>query len=233
MDKSLIEKSFEFIKIGCSSSQTDSFSLYADFLKEYNKNVNLTAITDDDKIAVKHFEDSAFLLKFVSLSGKSVIDVGTGAGFPGVPLKILCPDMSVTLLDSLQKRITFLQALCKKLCITADTVHMRAEDAGRGSLREAFDAAVSRAVAPLPVLCEYCLPLVSPGGYFYAYKGVSSDEETALAAAAISKLGGKTENVYEFCLSNGEKRKIIEIKKVSHTPTQYPRKPAQISKQSI
>ncbi|MGN1081031.1 MAG: 16S rRNA (guanine(527)-N(7))-methyltransferase RsmG [Acutalibacteraceae bacterium] len=234
MNKQLIKKSADYRKIEITEEQLCMLDTYAEFLKEYNKNVNLTAITDDAGIAAKHFEDSIALLEFADISGKSLIDVGTGAGFPGVPLKIMRPDISLTLLDSLQKRLVFLDMLLKKLGLKADSVHSRAEDAGKNRVfRESFDAAVSRAVASLPILCEYCLPLVKTGGFFYAYKSGASEDETDSAKSAIKILGGKIDGIFDFSLSNGEARKIIAIKKISQTPTKYPRKPAQISRQSI
>lgn len=232
MDKKLIKIAGEQNKVSLDEQQIERFCLYAKFLKEYNEKVNLTAITEDEEIAVKHFEDSLALLRFKTELGKTV-DVGTGAGFPSVPLKIACPDTELTLLDSLKKRLTFLDILCEKLGISAKTVHARAEDAGKSELRESFDTAVSRAVANLAVLCEYCLPLVKVGGYFYAYKSSNSDIEIESARNSIKKLGGRIDEVFEFELSNGEKRRIIAIKKISQTPTKYPRNSAQISKQTI
>ncbi|MBQ8533272.1 MAG: 16S rRNA (guanine(527)-N(7))-methyltransferase RsmG [Clostridia bacterium] len=232
MDKELIKKAGESAGLQLSDEQIKQFCDYADFLVEYNKKVNLTAITEDEDIAVKHFEDSVALLRFKN-ELKSVVDVGTGAGFPSVPLKIASPDISLTLLDSLKKRLTFLELLCKRLKISAKTVHSRAEDAGKKELREAFDTAVSRAVANLSILCEYCVPLIKVGGYFYAYKSGNCDIEIENARNIIKKLGGKIEEVFEFSLSNGEKRKIIAIKKISQTPTKYPRNTAQIKKETI
>ncbi len=232
MDKELVKKAGESASLQLSAEQIKQFCDYAEFLIEYNEKVNLTAITEDEDIAVKHFEDSLALLRFKNELG-SMIDVGTGAGFPSVPLKIAMPEIELTLLDSLKKRLTFLDLLCEKLEITAKTVHSRAEDAGKKSLREGFDTAVSRAVANLSTLCEYCIPLVKVGGYFYAYKSGNCDIEIENARGAVKKLGGKIEEVFEFELSNGEKRKIIAVKKISQTPTKYPRNTAQISKQSI
>lgn len=232
MDKKLILNVSETLGLGLSDRQVVQFCDYAEFLVDYNQKVNLTAITEDEEIAVKHFEDSLAILKFVENFGK-VIDVGTGAGFPSVPLKIARPDLDLTLLDSLKKRLTFLELLCKKIDVSAKTVHSRAEDAGKGELREKYDTAVSRAVANLGVLCEYCLPMVKIGGYFYAYKSQNSDIEIENARNAIKKLGGKIDEVFEFSLSNGEKRTIIAVKKISQTPTKYPRNSAQIKKESI
>ena len=164
---------FEKYQLELSETVYDKFAVYADFLVEYNKNVNLTAITDGEEILVKHFLDSVLICKYCDIPQNcSLIDVGTGAGFPSVPLKIFRPDVKITLLDSLNKRITFLQLLCEKLGIEADFIHCRAEDSGKNPLyREKFDIACARAVANLSVLSEFCIPFVRKNGFFiYAYR---------------------------------------------------------------
>jgi 16S rRNA (guanine527-N7)-methyltransferase len=191
--------------------------------------MNLTGITEPDEIVVKHFVDSLELLKYADVTQcASVIDVGTGAGFPGVPLLIARPDIKLTLLDSLLKRIGFLEAVLDDTALSADTVHMRAEDGGQDkSLRETFDIATARAVAPLNVLCEYLLPFVKVGGAMYALKG--QGEDLSLAANAIETLGGKLEAEYKYELPNGDARSIVYVKKISQSPTQYPRKAKKIT----
>ncbi len=211
----------------------EKFEKYAELLVEWNEKINLTAIVDPEGILVKHFLDSALVLLFSEISqGAKLVDVGTGAGFPGIPLKILRDDLDLTLMDSLGKRINFLKEVVEKCGMEAKCVHSRAEDAGKNpDFREKFDVAAARAVAPLPVLCEYCLPLLKPGGKFLALKGTS--EDFSLAENAAKQLGGKFSFVKEYSLPNGDKRTLVEILKVSQTPTKYPRNSAQIAKKSL
>lgn len=208
-----------------SEQTVADFDTYSNFLIEYNKNVNLTRITDPVEIAEKHFVDSIAPLSMVSLpEGASLIDVGTGAGFPGVPMKLVRPDLRLTLLDSLQKRLEFLRLLSEKLGQDVTLVHARAEEGGIDpSLRERFDAATSRAVARLPVLCEYCLPYVRVGGVFAALKGPGADEELADAKKAIALLGGGEARVTKYTLPGGDARTLIVIPKEKPTPKKYPR----------
>ena len=220
-------------------AQLDAFQKYLELLLNWNKKMNLTAITDPVGIAVKHFADS---LAAVSLlpekSGISVIDVGTGAGFPGIPFAIARPDIRLTLLDSLNKRLLFLEEVCRELDIPVQRIHARAEEGGRKSeLREQFDVATARAVAGLPVLLEYCLPFVKKGGCFLALKGPDSDEEHRAAGNALSKLGGRTAAVHKLLLPatpregiEQQERRIFVFDKVSQTPPAYPRASAKISK---
>lgn len=210
--------------LAVTEAQYAKFAAYASRLVEKNAVMNLTAITDPQGIAEKHFLDSVLPLEFVTVpDGASLVDVGTGAGFPGVPMAIVRPDLKLTLVDSLQKRVGFLQELCAMLGIPADCLHLRAEDAGRGSLRETFDIATARAVSRLSVLCEYCLPLVKVGGAFLALKGGDCDTELREAYTAIKTLGGKTEKVEKYALPNGDARTLIVIQKVAATPAKYPR----------
>lgn len=212
---------------------SDQFLLYAALLREWNEKINLTAITDDEGVAVRHFLDSLTLLPDVCQAQAtrpgqriSLIDVGTGAGFPGIPLKIACPDLDVVLLDSLAKRVRFLEQVIADLGLQGiRAIHGRAEDAARRKdLRECFDFATARAVAPLPVLCEYCLPFVRPGGMFLAMKGVAADE-LAGSVRAIQLLGGQTGETSVFQLPGTDmNRMIIRIGKVRPTPPVYPRK---------
>ena len=211
------------------------FAAYAEFLVEYNQKVNLTAITEPWEIAVKHFWDSLLLLKAVSPGqGAKLADVGTGAGFPGVPLKLARPDLQLTLLDSLNKRVVFLQQLAEKLDFSAEMVHMRAEEAGRAPhFREQFDLVTARAVAALPLLCEYCLPLVRVGGQFVAMKARSVQEELKASEKALKLLGGEIEDVHALTLPEGEERVLVVVKKISQCPPKYPRPTAQMAKRPL
>lgn len=212
------------------------FEIYFKLLVEWNEKMNLTAITDEHGVAVKHFADSLTLYNFVDVKkNASIIDVGTGAGFPGVVLKIARPDIKLTLLDSLNKRLTFLDTVLNNTGLDSELVHSRAEEGGKNKLyREKFDIAVSRAVARLNVLCEYCLPYVKVGGLFVAMKGPNADEELDGAENALKLLGGKVEKVHKFNLPCDEgERTIIVIKKVKPTPKQYPRISGKIKSQPL
>ena len=196
--------------------------------------MNLTAITDPADIAALHFLDSAALLTLEDFRDKTVVDVGTGAGFPGLPLKILEPTIHLTLLDSLGKRVQFLERVCQELGL-ADVacIHGRAEEFAAAH-RESFDLAVSRAVAALPVLCELCLPLVRPGGKFLAMKSVDSDQELESARHAIEILGGAVSGVRDYAIPGTEVRhRLILVKKVKKTPEKYPRMFAKIKKNPL
>lgn len=208
---------------------------YAAYLVEWNEKINLTAITDPKEICIKHFLDSFLFLDAVPLpEGASVIDVGTGAGFPSVPCKILRPDLSMTLLDSLNKRVQFLSGLSEHLEMETRCIHARAEEAGKkAELRESFDCATARAVAHLRELSEYCLPFVKPGGYFVALKGYDIEQELEEAKKAIKLMGGKILEVKKYELPEGNRRGIVIIQKISQTPTKYPRMAAKMKKQPI
>ena len=198
--------------------------------------MNLTALTEPHDVALKHFCDSILLLKYADIPQNSrLIDVGTGAGFPSVPIKIVRPDIRLCLLDSLNKRLVFLQEVVDKLGLQDVTiVHSRAEDGARkADLREKFDFATSRAVAQLNVLSEYCLPYVKVGGAFLSMKGKYSEEEIANAKSAIKLLGGKTEKVDTYNLADGSERTIINVKKVSATDKRYPRTSAKIKSKPL
>ncbi len=206
---------------------------YAKLLVEWNEKINLTAILDPEGIAVKHFLDCLMIFKYVDIPlGASVIDIGTGAGFPGVVMKIARPDIKLTLMDSLAKRITFLENLCGELGLDVTTIHSRAEDI-TPTQREGYDFAVARAVANMRVLTEYCLPFVKVGGSFIAMKGASAEEETMEAVKAISVLGGTLTKKDMFNLGDLGVRGIINVKKISQTSTKYPRNPGKISKQPL
>lgn len=207
---------------------------YKRILLEWNEKMNLTAIRDDREIILKHFTDSLSILPYIR-GKRKLIDVGTGAGFPGIPLKIVLPQLETVLLDSLEKRIRFLETVISELELDAITaVHSRAEDAGKSpEHREAYDVAVARAVASLPVLLEYCLPLIKTGGTFIAMKG-SSEEEVAASAKALAILGGEIRQIDNFLLPGSDiKRSVVIVRKVRQTPTKYPRKAGKPSKEPL
>lgn len=229
----VLKEESQKLGIVLDDSQLEKFKIYMNYLLEYNSHTNLTAIKNPEDIMIKHFLDSMILDEFLNInSGSKIVDIGTGAGFPGVPLKILRQDISLTLIDSLNKRVVFLKELMKKLDLQADVVHARAEDLGRDNkFREKFDFATSRAVAPLNVLCEYCLPYVKVGGCFAALKGPEVEDEVKNSNHALQILGGKTEDCESFELPMDKgKRSIVAIKKTSSTPASYPRSNSQISK---
>lgn len=220
--------------LGLPTKGVPSLLRYGHLLMETNKVMNLTAITDPADIAALHFLDSAALLTLEDFRDKTVVDVGTGAGFPGLPLKILEPTIHLTLLDSLGKRVQFLERVCQELGL-ADVacIHGRAEEFAAAH-RESFDLAVSRAVAALPVLCELCLPLVRPGGKFLAMKSVDSDQELESARHAIEILGGAVSGVRDYAIPGTEVRhRLILVKKVKKTPEKYPRMFAKIKKNPL
>ena len=213
----------------------DRFDAYAERLVRWNNHVNLPAITEPDDIAIKHFVDCLSIMKYVKFNkGDKVVDVGTGAGFPGLPLLIANPDIDVNFVDSVGKKLGFIKDVMRNNGLVANVTHKRAEDMGKdGNYRESYDYAVSRAVAPLNILCEYCLPLVKVGGYFIAMKGAAAEQELADAANAIHTLGGALEKIDSFKLSTGDSRAIIIIKKISQTPTKYPRKSKKIDSRPL
>ena len=232
----LLKTSAEKMGIELSKNQLEKFDLYKKLLLEWNEKMNLTAITDDEGIAIKHFADSISVLPLIENKNASLIDVGTGAGFPGIPLKIANDGFKVTLLDSLNKRITFLEEVKKELGITnLECIHSRAEDGGRNAdLREKFDYCVSRAVARLSVLSEYCMPFVAVGGYFISLKGPDAAEELTEAQKAISVLGGKVEKVVEITIPESDlKHCAVMIKKIKSTPKAYPRKAGTAAKKPL
>jgi len=231
----LIKDTVSPFGIEITAEQGEKFNTYGKFLVEYNEKVNLTAITDPDEIAVKHFADCAIPLSLTEIKqGASIIDVGTGAGFPGVPLKIMRGDLKLTLLDSLNKRLIFLQQLSEKLGQQNELVHARAEMAGIDSkLREKYDYATSRAVAQLAVLCEYCLPLVKVGGCMIALKGPDCSAEIAAAKNAIEILGGKLKEVKEYTLADAGSRTLVVIEKVAPTPKKHPRQRIKITEKPL
>lgn len=218
--------------------QLAQFEQYYDRLIEKNKVMNLTAITEREDVILKHFIDSLALARYVKLWEKEykIIDVGTGAGFPGIPLKIAFPNLQVTLFDSLNKRIKFLQEMIDTLKLKEITaVHGRAEEGARDkNMREKYDFAVSRAVANMTVLSEYCIPFVKVGGYFIPYKTGTVEEEITQGKKAIQILGGKIEKIEKLMLPNSDiSRSFVFIKKEKQTPKAYPRKAGTASKQPL
>lgn len=227
-DTTQFHKDLSDLNIHITEMQIRQFLTYYEMLTEWNEVMNLTAITEYEDVIKKHFVDSVSLVKACDLSGSlSVIDIGTGAGFPGLALKIAFPDLNVILLDSLNKRIRFLNEVIEKLGLQGiEAVHGRAEDyAKQDKYREGFDLCVSRAVANLSTLSEYCLPFVKVGGLFVSYKSEKVSEELRSAEHAISLLGGKVEKQVEFTLPDSDiYRNLLVVKKRKNTPSQYPRK---------
>ena len=222
-------------KITLSEEQISQLERYYELLCEWNEKINLTAITDPKGVAVKHFADSLSIFNYINVPQNArVIDVGTGAGFPGLVLKIARPDIKLTLLDSLQKRLNFLSVVCDELNLDAELIHSRAEEGGQDlDLRESFDLVVSRAVAQLNILCEYCIPYVRLSGSFVAFKG-DADGEIKSAKKAIGILGGKINNTFKFELPfEGGGRTLVEIEKVSPTPDKYPRQNGKIKSKPL
>ncbi len=223
IDLGRLKAVFSGIDMPLTDEQIASFATYSDMLVEKNKVMNLTAVTDSEGIIIKHFADSCLPLTIVNVPrGAKLIDVGTGAGFPSIPMKIVRPDLEIMLLDSLNKRVNFLKDVSAALHLDAECIHSRAEDGARTALRESFDVATARAVARLSVLSEYCLPYVKPGGKFLALKGSDCAEEIAQAELIISKLGGKIANIVEYQLPNADGRTLVVVEKVAKTPKEYP-----------
>lgn len=214
----------------------DKLNLYGNLLLEWNEKMNLTAIKEPKEVLYKHFYDCILFFKNVEVpQNATLIDIGTGAGFPGLVLKIVRPDIEVTLLDSLNKRLVFLNEVIGALGLEGiKTLHSRAEDGGKNKLyREKFQIATARAVASMPVLLEYCLPFVKEGGRFVAMKGPTAREEASLCTNALKVLGGEKPQIFEETLTGDENRVFLICKKISQTPSKYPRKPADISKQPL
>lgn len=229
----LLEAAEKF-NIDLTAKNIEDFIIYKDFLLEYNSKVNMTAITDPKDIVIKHFIDSISVIKFCNVKENAkIIDVGTGAGFPGVPIKVVRNDIDLTLLDSLNKRICFLNQLMQKLKLESQLIHGRAEIQGKTDLREQFNLVVSRAVAPLNVLSEYCLPLVNVGGQFICMKGPNVDDEIKNSINAISILGGELSDKFNFKLPDNSVRNIIVINKIKSTPISYPRSSNNIKRKSL
>lgn len=236
-DTSQFIQDLKELGVSLTDKQIEQFLIYYELLTEWNSFMNLTAITEYEDVLKKHFVDSVSLIQAVDVRKElTLIDVGTGAGFPGLALKIAYPELKVTLLDSLQKRIQFLDAVIEKLGLEGiETIHGRAEDFAKPQkLRESFDLCVSRAVANLSTLSEYCLPFVKVGGYFIPYKSEKIAQEKEEAEKALELLGGKFERQVEFMLPSSDiYRNLFVIKKVKETPKKFPRKAGLPAKEPI
>lgn len=235
ISKELLISSCKSLDIEITSEAADRFDEYARLLVDYNNKVNLTAITAPDDIVIKHFADSLCLSKFVELSPeKKIIDVGTGAGFPGAALLCYQPKLDITMIDSVNKKLDFIRFLIKELGLDANVVTVRAEDAAKkAEYREKFDIVTSRAVASLNVLSEYSVPLVKVGGVFAPLKAVLSQEEAQRGIGAITNLGAKLVSRNRYSIPDGSEREIIIAEKISQTSAKYPRAFAQISKKPL
>lgn len=223
--KKIIEKIFKNAKIELNNQKIDDFSLFFDILTAENEKYNLTRIIEKEEVVKKHFLDSVFSEKFINDNAK-IIDIGAGAGFPSIPLKILRPDLKFTLVDSVNKKVNFLNLIIKELKLeNSQAIHARCEDlAQKVEYRENFDACVARAVAELSTLCEYCLPFVKVGGVFIAYKSENISEELKSAEKAIKILGGKIKEVFVYSLDDERKNSLVIIEKTGRTSNQYPRR---------
>ena len=213
----------------------EKLNLYLNELITWNEKFNLTSITDPEEIKIKHFEDSISLLQVIPLTNQSVIDVGAGAGFPGIPLKIACPEIRLTLVEATRKKIEFLRHIVQALQLKdVEIIWGRAEEAVKDGKRELFDIALSRAVAKLNVLCEYCLPFVKVGGVFVAYKEEAVEEEVKEAASALNALGGEIKEIKKVKIANSELfRSLVIIEKILPTPPKYPRRSGMAKKKPL
>lgn len=233
IDKSRLAQKCSTWNIALSGAQLDLLDRYAALLVDYNQKVNLTAITTPEGIEDRHFVDSLLFAAQPEVAGR-LVDVGTGAGFPGIVAKIYKPDLCVTLMEPTGKRVEFLKYACAELGLTGVSfAKERAEEAARKQWREQFDLAAARAVAALPVLAEYCLPLVRVGGRFIALKGPDADAECAAAASALKKLGGAWRETRPFTLPDSSERRLVVCEKISQTPTAYPRNGGKIAKKPL
>lgn len=223
INKELLKQYCDYL----TDEMLNQFDVYAKLLVEWNEKMNLTAITEPDEIVIKHFVDSLAIVKYIP-ENASVIDVGTGAGFPSIPLLIARPDIKLTMMDALNKRLVFLETVINECGLNGELVHSRAEELGKNpNYRENFDIATARAVAPMNVLSEYCLPFVKVGGSFVALKG--SNDDVSPAENAIKLLGGELCSNVSYKLPNGDDRSIAVVKKISQTSTKYPRNNKKIS----
>lgn len=235
LNKDLLFNTIEKFDISLDELSYERLDKYAEMLVETNKSFNLTAITEPDDVTLKHFADCLALFNFVDIPKSSkVIDVGTGAGFPGLVLLLARPDLKMTFLDSTKKKLGFIEQVLNETGVNAEILHARAEEAGKNAeFREKFDFATARAVANLTNLSEYCLPFVKVGGKFISMKSASADEEINDAKKAVSILGGKIVENNLFDLVENTPRRILILKKISQTPTKYPRPSAKIAKSPI
>ncbi len=235
MIKDLLKEKAEMFHVKLDETALERFEFYARLLVEWNEKINLTAITDPEGITIKHFLDSLTIFAYVDIpEGSKVIDVGTGAGFPGLAMLIARPDLDMTLMDSTKKRLTVIENILENIGLQANVVHSRAEDAGQNeAFREQYDYSTARAVTNLRDLAEYCLPFVKIGGSFVPMKSAKTEEEIAEGKKAIHVLGGQIVKVDSFELLDCGERTIINVKKISPTPAKYPRPSAKIAKNPI
>lgn len=235
INKELLKSNAASLGVELNDAALEKFDTLAQLLIEQNKTMNLTAITDPDEVVIKHFADSVSLFSAViPEENAKILDLGTGAGFPGIPLLIARPDIRLTMVDSTAKKLRYVADTVEKLGLEAEVLHARAEEAGKNpEYREKYGIVCSRAVAALNVLSEYCLPFVKVGGVFVAMKGAKAEEEITDAKKAIGILGGKIIDKKTFTLSDGGERTLIIIKKISQTSPKYPRVSAQISKKPL
>ena len=233
--KDLLKEKAEMFHVKLDETALNRFDTYGKLLVEWNEKINLTAITDPEGVTIKHFLDSLTIFSYVDIpEGAKVIDVGTGAGFPGLAMLIARPDLDMTLMDSTKKRLTVIENILENIGLTANVVHSRAEDAGQNkAFREQYDFSTARAVTNLRDLAEYCLPFVKVGGSFVPMKSAKTEEEIADGKKAIHVLGGQIAKVDSFELLDCGERTIINVKKISPTPAKYPRPSAKIAKNPI
>ena len=233
--KDLLKEKAEMFHVKLDETALERFDIYGKLLVEWNEKINLTAIIDPEGVTIKHFLDSITIFSYVDISeGAKVIDVGTGAGFPGLAMLIARPDLQMTLMDSTKKRLTVIEDILEKIGLSADVVHSRAEEAGKKEeYREKYDFSTARAVTNLRDLAEYCLPFVKVGGSFVPMKSAKTQEEIAEGKKAIHVLGGQIAKVDTFDLLDCGERTIINVKKISSTPAKYPRPSAKIAKNPI
>ena len=232
-----LKKTLEAMNIENSQELIEKFRIYMEGVLEWNEKVNLTTITDPDEFVIKHFIDSIICANYPEyINAVKIIDVGTGAGFPGIPLSIISPEKEFILMDSLNKRLKIIDELCQRADIkNVVTLHARAEELAKNKAhRERYDLCVSRAVANMAVLAEYCLPFIKVGGFLMAYKGPEAENEVREAEHALSLLGGRAEEIRNGNLKEfGIDHKVVVIKKVSNTPSKYPRKPGTPTKEPL
>lgn len=237
MNKDKFIEEVNKLGIELNSEKLNKLDKFYNLLISWNEKINLTTITEEQDVYLKHFYDSLTLIKAIDLTKDlTLLDVGTGAGFPGIVLKIVFPNLKITLLDSLNKRINFLNLVVRELGLkNVKTIHSRAEDGARKpELREKFDVATSRAVANMAVLSEFCMPYVKKGGYFVALKGPAIDEELENGSNAIKILGGELQGIIEISIEETDlKHNIVEVKKVKNCPKTYPRKAGTVNKKPL
>lgn len=235
ISKELLKEKAAGFGVNLDEKALERFDIYARLLVEWNEKINLTAITKPEEIVIKHFVDSLTVFSATEIpTGAKIIDVGTGAGFPGVAMLIARPDLDITLLDSTNKKLNVIRDILEKIGLEANVIHKRAEEAGQSKdFRETYDFATARAVSNLRDLSEYCIPFVRPGGMFISMKSAKADEEIEEGKKAVSVLGGKIIEKKTFELENAGERTVILIKKISATPAKYPRPSAKIAKNPI